>query len=90
MRFTSNGVCIACNDENNANRWKGERGAWRKAQQELLDKGGARSAEEAKAHGLKWFAKRTRCGHDVVFLDGFTCLTCGDKEQLDLDHPLLS
>lgn len=92
-RFTTNGVCVACNDENNEKRWRAEgptKAAKTKAMHKLLQEGGARSRKQAEEHGLEWFAKRTSCGCDVVLLDGVTCLMCGTKEPVDIAAQLLS
>jgi hypothetical protein len=96
-RFTSSGVCVACNEENNAQRWKGERGAFKRAQWELLQAGGARSIEQAVEHKLDWYLveQPLQCGHPLVKLDGFTCQLCEKedgqrKQQLEIAAKLLS
>ena len=89
-RFTNNGVCTKCSEENNAARaTKATAGGKSQAElKTLLGQGGADSREEAEAYGLKWFKRRTDCGHDVVHLDGQRCWLCTEGMSLDAKEVL--
>lgn len=97
-RFTANGVCIQCSEENNAKREgsKPKKGMMTDMEvQALLLRGGPMSRAQAEAAGLKWYNHpldfRGAC-HGIIGLNGL-CPLCGgetpepvtiSKEVLDL------
>jgi hypothetical protein len=105
-RYVSNGGCVECilSRTQRANKRIGtvlranHEDRRRKViirRSELLENGGARTAEETKEGMLDWYVldQPLQCEHSLVKLDGFTCHQCGlvdGKRRLEIAAKLLS
>ena len=88
-RFTGNGVCTDCKDEDNALRWNSAKDpAKERRKTELMERGGPRTEDEAKEYSIVWYNRTTDCEHNVVRVGTLNCQLCGLPASAEIEDML--